>query len=198
MPQLNVAPGPAEVGGASAPESAGWPLQGKRVWGWASVLAGIAALALTLRLWNAASFPIFLDEASYSRWAHDIWAARTRSALLLPVRDDGKTPLFFIIQALGFALTGDVLQAGRVLSAASGTVTVVLTGLLGARLYSPHLGLAAAACYALLPAADGPELRPSTGCGHAGNGTDPIPCRSIRNERTAGRGHHVWPGCSQH
>jgi hypothetical protein len=153
MPQLNVAPGSAEVGGASAPESAGWPLQGKRVWGWASVLAGIAALALTLRLWNAASFPIFLDEASYSRWAHDIWAARTRSALLLPVRDDGKTPLFFIIQALGFALTGDVLQAGRVLSAASGTVTVVLTGLLGARLYSPHLGLAAAACYALLPAA---------------------------------------------
>lgn len=124
-----------------------------RALGWRLFLAGVAVLALALRFWNAASFPIFLDEASYSRWAHDIWTAHTRAALLLPVRDDGKTPLFFILQALGSALTGDVLQAGRLLSAASGTATAVLTGLLGNHLYGPRHGLAAAAIYALLPLA---------------------------------------------
>lgn len=152
MRHLDVAPRPVAVPPVHAPAHDG-PLsrQRGRAARWMLLLAGVAAFALALRLWNAASFPIFLDEASYSRWAHDIWAARTRAALLLPVRDDGKTPLFFILQALGSALTGDVLQAGRVLSAASGVATVVLTGLLGSRLYGPRYGLAAAASYALLP-----------------------------------------------
>lgn len=154
MRHLDVAPRPVIVPPIRALAHDGPSSQQRgRAQGWMLLLAGVAALALALRLWNAASFPIFLDEASYSRWAHDIWAARTRAALLLPVRDDGKTPLFFILQALGSALTGDALQAGRLLSATSGAATVVLTGLLGSRLYGPRYGLAAAAIYALLPLA---------------------------------------------
>lgn len=112
----------------------------------AALLAGAV-----LRLAHLHAFPPVTDESNYARWAVDIWREHTRHGLLIPVLDDGKQPLLFWVQAALYGLGLPALLAGRLLAAGSGVLAIALTYALGRRLYSPHVGLAAAWLYAVAP-----------------------------------------------
>lgn len=91
------------------------------------------------------------DELAYARWAVQIWRDHTRAGLLIPVLDDGKQPLLFWIQAVLYGLGLPPLVAGRVLSAAAGTLTVALVFALARRFTGPSGAIAAAGLYTFSP-----------------------------------------------
>jgi hypothetical protein len=132
----------------------------------------IVLVAGALRFYRPESWPVFLDEDGYTRAALELmvpWDEALRRAFDAAY---GKPPLAFFLQAWLVPLTGDLVVAGRVLSAASGTVTTVLCFFLGRRLGGPPVGLVAATIYGLSPIAvlhermvlqDGPLTASATG-----------------------------------
>jgi predicted membrane-bound mannosyltransferase len=117
-------------------------------------LALVVGVAILLRTHNLTLLPIFTDEAIYLHWALDIWEQRTRAALLIPILDDGKQPLFMWLAGGAMQVVSDPLAAGRLVSAVAGvsaTVGMFLAGRLLARragcrqlqsepiMVSPHL-----------------------------------------------------------
>ena len=117
------------------------------------LLVLIILVAGALRFYRPESWPVFLDEDGYTQAALELmvpWDEATRRAFDAAY---GKPPLAFFLQAWLVPLTGDPVVAGRVLSAASGTVTTALCFFLGRRLGGPPVGLVAATIYGLSPIA---------------------------------------------
>ncbi len=116
------------------------------------VVAGMILLvAAALRLVQFHTFGPHSDELAYARWAVQIWRDHTRAGLLIPILDDGKQPLLFWVQALLYGLGLPPLTAGRVLSAAAGTLTVALVFALARRLSGFSGAIAAACLYTFSP-----------------------------------------------
>lgn len=89
-------------------------------------------LSVLIRSFNLTSLPIFADEAIYIRWAQLIKSEPTLRFIPL---SDGKQPLFMWLnwQTVGFFT--DPLVSGRIISVLSGSVTVVLAGLISLSLF---------------------------------------------------------------
>ena len=82
----------------------------------------ILGLALFLRIYNLLSIPIFADEAIYVRWSQVMRAVSTLRFLPL---SDGKQPLFMWSVIPFLKVFEDPLIAGRMVSALSGTGSVI-------------------------------------------------------------------------
>ena len=111
----------------------------------------VAALSLALRIYNILSLPIFFDEAGYLRWALDIADQRTRMALVIPIVEDGKQPLFMWLAAVASGLFSDPLMAGRVVSGLAGVSSAVALYLAGYWLAGRRVGTIAGLLYAVVP-----------------------------------------------
>ncbi|MHB1162574.1 MAG: ArnT family glycosyltransferase [Chloroflexota bacterium] len=111
----------------------------------------VVALSLALRMFNLLSLPIVLDEATYLSWALDGWDQRTRAALLIPIIDDGKQPLFMWLEGAASYLFPDPLLGGRMVSVLAGAGSTVGIYLAGRWLAGRQVGLVAALLYALVP-----------------------------------------------
>lgn len=84
-------------------------------------------------------------------WAFEIWTRKTREALF--IGELGKR-LYVWITAISIGVIHDPLTAGRIVSAVSGTVSILGVFLLANRLYgSSILSVLSAVVYALLPLA---------------------------------------------
>ena len=129
------------------PRLAHWPVD---LAGPAAVLA-VLALAALLRMFNLLSLPLYTDEAIYLHWARDIWEQRTRTALLIPISDDGKQPLFMWVAGGAMQLIGDPLLAGRTVCALAGLTATIGAYLLGRHFAGHKVGLTAALLYAVTP-----------------------------------------------
>lgn len=93
-----------------------------------ALLLLIFLLALVLRVYRlGVSFPVFVDEAIYIRWAQVMRAEETLRFLPL---SDGKQPLFMWVVIPFLKLVNDPLVAGRLVSVLSGIGTVGLIGLI--------------------------------------------------------------------
>ncbi len=117
----------------------------------AGALVAVVGLSLLLRTHNLLVFPLWWDESIYLKWATDIWTERTRMALLIPIADDGKQPLFMWLAGGAMQLIGDPLLAGRLVSVLAGTASTVGVYLAGRRLLGRQTGLVAALFYAVAP-----------------------------------------------
>ncbi len=111
----------------------------------------VVVISLVLRSSNLSSLPIFTDEAIYLRWASEIWQQRTRMALLIPISDDGKQPLFMWLAGGAMQLATDPLIAGRMVSVIAGVVTTVGIYFAGCWLWGNRAGLLSAFLYAVAP-----------------------------------------------
>lgn len=128
-------------------------------------IAAVVLVALALRLWRLAwglEYGGFPDEALF-------WVKPGQDFVPLTLASfdaDKLVPyptLYRYLMGLGVIaahalglvatppLPWEVILVGRAVSAVAGTATVVLVGLLGARLYSPRAGLCAAALLAVAP-----------------------------------------------
>ncbi len=96
------------------------------VWGKFFVLViSTITLAFTLRFVNLTSIPIFADEAIYINWAQLIKSEPTLRFIPL---SDGKQPLFMWVNWISLRFFEDPLVSGRMISVASGTLTVFIIG----------------------------------------------------------------------
>lgn len=100
------------------------------------------------RIINLAKFPIFNDEAFYIHWAAII---RDHPGSLWISLVDGKTPLFYWINALTIGLFKNPLISGRAISVASGMLTICLFYAAGHYLGRFRSGIIAGILYLLLP-----------------------------------------------
>ncbi len=115
------------------------------------VLATILALALLVRSWDLLSLPLFTDEAIYLHWAKTIHELHTRVALLIPIKEDGKQPLFMWLAAGAMVFHQDPLVAGRMVSVVAGLFSTFGMYLAGYWLAGRHVGQVAALLYAVSP-----------------------------------------------
>ncbi len=111
----------------------------------------VVILSLLPRAFNLLSLPLFLDEATYLSWALDIWDQRTRAALMIPILDDGKQPLFMWLAGGASYLVSDPLLAGRMVSVLAGVVSAVGIYVAGSWLGGRRAGVIAGVLYALVP-----------------------------------------------
>ena len=119
-----------------------------------AVLWLITLAAGILRFYGVGDWPVFIDEDDYTSTALEMLHLPWREAILRSSQvHPYKPPLGFLLQDWLIPLTTDPVVAGRVLSAAAGTITAALCFFLGRRLGGPGVGLVAAALYALSPVA---------------------------------------------
>ncbi|HUV47160.1 MAG TPA: glycosyltransferase family 39 protein [Candidatus Bathyarchaeia archaeon] len=85
------------------------------------------------RLINLNLLPVFADEAIYIRWAQIMW--HDASNRFIPL-SDGKPPLFMWLMIPFLKVIFDPLIAGRLLSVASGFLTLVGSFLLAKKLFN--------------------------------------------------------------
>jgi len=111
----------------------------------------VALLSLGFRAFNLLSLPIFVDEATYLNWALDIWEQRTRAALMMPIVEDGKQPLFMWLAGGASYLFSDPLVAGRMVSVLAGVASAVGVYVGGCCLAGRRAGLLAGLLYAVMP-----------------------------------------------
>ncbi len=111
----------------------------------------LATLALALRTHNLLSFPMYFDEVGYLGWGLDIWDKRTFAALMIPILDDGKQPLFSWLSGAASYLFDDPLFAGRMVSALAGVASTIGIYWGGRWLVSRRVGFCAGLLYALVP-----------------------------------------------
>jgi len=108
----------------------------------------ITLVYLFSRLINLTKLPMFNDEAFYIHWAaiiHD-----HHGSLWVPLVD-GKTPLFYWVNALIIGCFSDPLVSGRVISVASGLITICIFYAAGHFMGRPRAGAVAGILYLLLP-----------------------------------------------
>ena len=101
-----------------------------------------------LRLPNLTLQPIFADEAIYIRWAQVMRAEPTLRFLPLT---DGKTPLFMWVLMPVLKFIPDPLLAGRLLSVATGFLTLIGVFLLTRKVFGVKAGFFASLLYATTP-----------------------------------------------
>ena len=111
----------------------------------------VMLLSIGLRVANLLSMPMYVDEATYLGWAVEIWDRRTRAALMIPVVEDGKQPLFMWLAGGASHLFPDPLLAGRLVSVAAGVLSTLGVYLIGRWLLGRREGLAAGLLYAVAP-----------------------------------------------
>jgi hypothetical protein len=118
------------------------------VWQVVGAVTASAALAFALRVWRLDALGFNSDEAVYAGQAASL-AGNPHYVDLFPVFR--AHPMLFQAILSPFFRTGEVDVAGRVVVAVFGVATVVALYLLGARLYSRRVGLAAALLLAAMP-----------------------------------------------
>lgn len=109
----------------------------------------VSLLAAFFRLYRLATVPFgwHPDEASKALLARDVLAGKYFPAFFSAFT--GRDALFVYLEALFFALMGEGVFIGRILSALIGILTVALTFLLGKALFNRRVGLLAAAFLAV-------------------------------------------------
>ena len=124
------------------------------------ILSGIAALAVIFYLWHLGRADIITDESSLATRAIGLvdfdfgieqptpwqWVDRVPWWMRLSFHDH--PPLVFLLQHVSMRLFGETPFAIRLPSALAGLAAVWLVYLIGQRLYSPTVGLAAASLFA--------------------------------------------------
>lgn len=114
---------------------------------WRPLLVIIIVVGAGLRFTSLFSLPIFNDETIYAHWVRSIMDA---GRWLVPL-SDGKSPLFYWVAATMTAMVKDPLLGLRAVAASAGTMGIIGSYLVGARLMDRRLGLTAAWLYAILP-----------------------------------------------
>lgn len=122
--------------------------RGRRRWATPSALVAIAALALSLRVWQLDALGFNSDEAVYAGQAASL-AGNPNYTPFFPVFR--AHPMLFQTLLSPFFRAGEVDVAGRVVVAVLGVATVLAVHLLGARLYGRRVGLVAALLVAVMP-----------------------------------------------
>ncbi|MEU5528948.1 glycosyltransferase family 39 protein [Micromonospora chersina] len=122
--------------------------RGRRRWATPSALTAIAALALSLRVWQLDALGFNSDEAVYAGQAASL-AGNPNYTPFFPVFR--AHPMLFQTLLSPFFRAGEVDVAGRVVVAVLGVATVLAVHLLGARLYGRRVGLVAALLVAVMP-----------------------------------------------
>lgn len=107
----------------------------------------IVLVGAYLRFVSIFSMPIFNDEAIYALWVRSMLGS---GRWLIPL-SDGKSPLFYWAAAFMAGLVKDPALGLRAAAALAGTMGIIGTYLVGARLMDRRLGLTAAWLYAILP-----------------------------------------------
>jgi 4-amino-4-deoxy-L-arabinose transferase-like glycosyltransferase len=122
-----------------------WPELRRAEW---VILGVLVVLYLGTRLFHLTSFPIFVDEAIYSRWAQIGLHDATWRFISLT---DGKQPLFMWTAMGPLKLFSDPLFATRFVSAISGLVTMLGVWYAGWLLENKKVGFIAAVLVLITP-----------------------------------------------
>lgn len=99
----------------------------------------IVTLSLVFGFWQLEKIPPGLH---YDEAFNELYALRINRGQIYPIfipENNGEEPLHIYLTALLFGLIGPTVIGGRMVSAASGVVTVIFTYLLGVELFN-HLG----------------------------------------------------------
>ena len=155
LPQLTAAPPRRSAAGRlRTTPTAGritWPRRRRTV---AVLLGLVAAVALALRFARLESWPVFLDEDTYTQAAMDMLQLPWPDVLWRSSRYPTlKMPLLFFVQGWLIPLVGDPVLAGRLVPAALGIVSSLLCFELGRRVGGLSVGILASVIYALSPLA---------------------------------------------
>jgi 4-amino-4-deoxy-L-arabinose transferase-like glycosyltransferase len=121
------------------------PAPGRTVW---IALGTIVLVYLATRLSLVWRFPVFSDEAAYAGWAQRVHDSASDRFVSLA---NGKEPLLSWLGAVLIWLGIGSLTALRLISVASGLVSLTVAVLLGRRLGGWWSGIAAGVVYTLLP-----------------------------------------------
>jgi 4-amino-4-deoxy-L-arabinose transferase-like glycosyltransferase len=109
---------------------------------------GIVLAYLATRVWLVGRSPPFLDEALYANWT--LRAFEDSDDLFISLTN-GKEPLLTWLGVGWMSLGADPLTAVRLVSIASGLVTMLMVGLIARRLWDDRVAVVAAALYAVIP-----------------------------------------------
>ncbi len=112
------------------------------------VSTGAVAVYLLLRLPNLSGFPLFNDEAIYTRWA--ILISEEPSQLFLSLID-GKPPLSYWVYAIFVGLIPNPVWATRLVSVLVGLLSMIVLGHLARRLFGSSVVPASLTFYLLCP-----------------------------------------------
>jgi 4-amino-4-deoxy-L-arabinose transferase-like glycosyltransferase len=112
------------------------------------VSLGLLSTYLFTRLYSLLVIPIFTDEAIYVRWAQLFNKDIHRAFISL---NDGKQPLFIWVGAAFMHLFNDPLVAVRLVSVATGLLTLTGLYLLTRELFNKKIAVAACCLYIIYP-----------------------------------------------
>lgn len=102
-----------------------------------------------LRLYNLMSFPLFTDEAIYTRWSQ---IARFDPSWRFISLTDGKQPLFVWFDMIVMRFVQDPLMAGRIVSVLAGFFTMIGLFFLGKEIFKNRwVGILSAGLYLIYP-----------------------------------------------
>ena len=125
-------------------------MNAKVMWSWRSATLAIITLFLATRLYNLTLLPLSGSEATPLTWALQAQQARDWGAWLAAVREAAQ-PLHSWLLAPVIGLAPDRVLAARLLSVASGAVTLALVFALTRRLLGRPAACAAALVYVCAP-----------------------------------------------
>ncbi len=125
-------------------------MNAKVMWSWRSATLAIVTLFLATRLYNLTLLPLSGGEATPLTWALQVQQARDWSDWLAAVREAAQ-PLHSWLLAPVISLSLDRVLAARLLSVASGAITLALVVALTRRLFGRASALAAALVYVCAP-----------------------------------------------
>lgn len=123
--------------------------------GWPGAVALVGVVALVLRLLHVFQIdgtPITAVLVGDGR-AYDLWAQQIAAGQWLGSEVFYQSPLYAYLLAITYAVGGHDVLTVRLLQAVAGACSCVLLGLAGRRLFSPRVGLGAAALLAIYPPA---------------------------------------------
>ena len=125
-------------------------MNAKVMWSWRSATLAIVTLFLATRLYNLTLLPLSGGEATPLTWALQVQQARDWSDWLAAVREAAQ-PLHSWLLAPVISLSLDRVLAARLLSVASGAITLALVVALTQRLFGRPAACAAALVYVCAP-----------------------------------------------
>lgn len=125
-------------------------MNAKVMWSWRSATLAIVTLFLATRLYNLTLLPLSGSEATPLTWALQAQQARDWSDWLAAVREAAQ-PLHSWLLAPVISLSLDRVLAARLLSVASGAITLALVVALTQRLFGRPAACAAALVYVCAP-----------------------------------------------
>ena len=125
-------------------------MNAKVMWSWRSATLAIVTLFLVTRLYNLTLLPLSGSEATPLTWALQAQQARDWGDWLAAVREAAQ-PLHSWLLAPVIGLAPDRVLAARLLSVASGAVTLALVVALTRRLFGRPAACAAALVYVCAP-----------------------------------------------